>query len=161
MVAAPFFMMICGIIELSLIFMFSVSLENATSALARKIRTGELQGTGTATLASAKTELCKNLGWLSSECGTKLKLDVRKFSTLAGTNNQGAWITNKAWNGAECFRMGGPSDIILVRAYYEWDLIAPGFNQALEKLDGGKTVIGATATFRNEPYGASTASAPC
>ena len=48
--------------------------------------------------------------------------------------------------------MGGPGDIVVVRAYYQWGLFTPLMNQALETLSGGKTLITSTATFRNEPY---------
>ena len=41
--------------------------------------------------------------------------------------------------------------IVLVRVWYQWNLIAPLMNQALVKLPG-KTLISSTATFRNEPY---------
>lgn len=163
MVALPFFFMIFAIIELSLIFMVSVSLENAAGMLARQIRTGEMQTTSGSTADTFKKRLCDNLGWLRDGCETKVTLDVRKFSALAGTNGQGAPITDGAWNTSPppCFQMGGPADIVLVRVYYEWDLIAPGFTKSLERLKGGKTVIGATTTFRNEPYGSSTTSAAC
>ena len=45
------------------------------------------------------------------------------------------------------------SPVRMVRAYYQWPLIAPLMSQALETLNGGKNLITTTATFRNEPYG--------
>jgi hypothetical protein len=47
---------------------------------------------------------------------------------------------------------GQPGDIVVVRAYYQWPLIAPLMSQALQQLNGGKALITSTATFRNEPY---------
>lgn len=162
LVAMPFFLLICGIMELAFIFIISISLENSTVGLARTIRTGELQTAG-GNAAAFKADLCKNMGWLQADCSTKLRLDVRTYSSFSGTNNQGAPITDGAWNdpAKDCFQTGGPGDIVLVRAYYEWDLIAPGFSKAFETLNGGKTVISAATTFRNEPYGSSSASAAC
>ena len=162
LVATPFFLMICGIIELVMIFMVSVSLENSTSQAARTIRTGEQQTGSAKDAATFKTKICNGMGWLQTDCEAKLRLDVRTFASHSNTNNQGAPITAGAWNSSTpCFQTGGPTDIVLVRAYYEWTLVAPGFSKALEKLNGGKTVISAVSTFRNEPYGATTANAAC
>ena len=49
----------------------------------------------------------------------------------------------------------------MVRAYYQWPLIAPLMSQALQNLSSGKAVLTSTATFRNEPYTASGAPAAC
>ena len=49
MVALPFLALIFGILELSMIYLVSTTLENATADTARKIRTGELQTAGGAT----------------------------------------------------------------------------------------------------------------
>lgn len=154
LVATPFFVMVCGIIELAMIFMVSVSLENSTITLARTIRTGEMQSAGGANANTFRDTICDNMGWLQVDCKTKLRVDVNKFTSFSGTNGQGAPITNGEWNTTpNAFNCGGPGDIVLVRAYYEWPLFAPGFDIALQKLNGGKTVIGAVTTFRNEPYG--------
>ena len=152
-VAAPFFFLIFGIFELGMIFSASVALENSTSMLARTIRTGELQKSGSATASSFKTSICTNMGAFSVDCANKLHIDVRVYDNLAATNNQKAPITNGQWDATPpTFVLGNPGDIVLVRAYYEWPLIAPGFNGALQSLDGGKAVLAASATFRNEPY---------
>lgn len=157
LVAAPFFMMVCGIIELAMIFMVSVSLENSTITLARTIRTGEMQTAGGANATTFRDTICDNMGWLQADCKTKLRVDVSKFTSFSNTNGQSAPITNGAWNSATpSFNCGGPGDIVLVRAFYEWPMFAPGFNIALQKLNGGKTVISAATTFRNEPYGGAT-----
>ncbi len=41
---------------------------------------------------------------------------------------------------------------MVVRAYYKWPLITPFFSQALQQLNGGISLLTATAAFRNEPY---------
>ena len=48
--------------------------------------------------------------------------------------------------------MGGPGDIVVVRAYYPWTLIAPLMDGMTAKTNSGQTLLSATATFRNEPY---------
>ena len=50
------------------------------------------------------------------------------------------------------FATGGSESIVLVRVYYEWELMTPLMNAGLKNLSNGKRMISATATFRNEPY---------
>ena len=50
---------------------------------------------------------------------------------------------------AMTFVPGGPSDVVLVRAYYKWPIFTPGLTMAM----GSTRLITATTTFRNEPYG--------
>ncbi len=153
LVALPFFMLLFGIIELAMIFLVSSSLENATAEAARTIRTGEMQTAGGASATTFKTAICNNFGWLQSECSANLSVDVRTFTNFSSVTAPQP-IANKTFNpGALTFNPGGPSQIVVVRAYYQWPLIAPMVNTALEQLNGGKAVITSTATFRNEPYG--------
>jgi hypothetical protein len=49
------------------------------------------------------------------------------------------------------FQMGGAGDIVLVRAYYPWTLIAPSLDGAIQSLSNGTKLISAATTFRNEP----------
>ncbi len=160
LVATPFLVLLFGIIELAMIFLISSSLENATAQASRTIRTGEMQTTGTSTAAAFKAAICNNFGWLQSDCATNLYVDVRTFTTFAAA---GAFvaspaaadqpIANKTFDATKLqFTPGGPSDIVVVRAYYQWPLIVPGMTKALETLTN-KAVITSIATFRNEPYG--------
>ena len=153
LVATPFFMLLFGIIELALIFLVSSSLENATMEAARTIRTGQLQTGGSATASAFKTAICNNFGWLQSDCSANLSVDVRTFATFQSVTAPQP-VTNGVFNPAALtFTPGGPTDIVVVRAYYQWPLIAPLMDQALQQLSGGKVLITSTATFRNEPYG--------
>lgn len=166
-VALPFITLVFGVLELGLVFLVSTTLENATDAVSRKIRTGEFQNGG-GSKASFATAICAEMSWLGSDCTSKLHLDVRTFPNFAGVSNH---VNNPANTptkpvdaakpaGAKIFDdtktqfiAGGPEDIVLVRVYYEWTLITPILNQGLETLSGGKRLISTTATFRNEPYG--------
>jgi Flp pilus assembly protein TadG len=153
LVATPFIALLFGIIELGMIFLVSSSLENATSQAARTIRTGEFQNGGTTTVAAFKTAICNNFGWLQADCSANLAVDVRTFTTFQSVTAPQP-LTNKTFNAAALvFNPGGPGDIVVVRAYYQWPLIAPMMSQALESVNGGKNLITTTATFRNEPYG--------
>jgi Flp pilus assembly protein TadG len=155
LVATPFFLLLFGIIELAFIFLVSSSLENATAQAARTIRTGELQTAGGATASSFKAAVCAKFGWLQSDCTANLSVDVRTYQTFASVTAPQP-VSNGTFNpGALTFAPGGPNDIVVVRTYYQWPLIAPMISQAMQQLSGGKALLTSTAAFRNEPYGSS------
>ena len=153
LVALPFFALLLGVIELSLIFLVSSSLENATALAARTIRTGQLQTGGSATASAFKTTICNNFGWLPSSCNGNLYVDVETFTTFASVTAPQP-VTNGVFDSSKLsFSPGNPSDIVVVRAYYQWPLIAPLMFQSAQQLSGGKLLITSTQAFRNEPYG--------
>lgn len=154
LIAAPFLMLLFGIVELGMIFLVSSTLENSMDLAARTIRTGQLQGGGGATAATFKSTICTNFGWMQTDCANNLSVDVRTYATFADTATPPQPVSNGVFNaGALTFVPGGPNDIVVVRAYYKWPLIAPMFDQALQQLNGGVGLLTSTAAFRNEPYG--------
>ena len=152
MLALPFFGLICGIIEIGMIYVVATTLEDATNSAARQIRTGQLQTQGGSTASSFAGMICTQLGWLGSACNTNLSIDVRTYTQFSSVTAPQP-VTNGVFSPASLtYSTGGPGDIVVVRAYYQWGLFTPMMNQALQTLNGGKTLITATATFRNEPY---------
>lgn len=152
MIALPFFALIFGILELALIFILSTSLDNATATASRTIRTGQLQSGGSATAAAFKTQICNRMGWLTSQCSSNLFVDVRTYAKFNDITLSTP-ITNKTFNAAALtFTPGLPEDIVVVRAYYQWTLFTPLLSRAVERLNGGKTLVTSTVAFRNEPY---------
>jgi len=153
LIATPFFMLLFGIIEIGMIFLISATLENGMDIAARTIRTGQLQSGGSATASAFKTSICNTFGWFQSDCTSHLSVDVRTYSTFAAVTAPQV-VQNGTFNSAALtFTPGGPQDIVVVRAYYQWPLIAPFFDQALQQLNGGTALLTSTAAFRNEPYG--------
>jgi Flp pilus assembly protein TadG len=157
LVAVPFFLLLFGTIELSLVFLLCTSLENATDLAARQVRTGEMQTAGGASAASFKTLVCNNLGWLQGDCNSNLYVDVRTFAsfqTVAAPQPITTTAGKTSFDQTKLtFAMGNPGDIVVVRTYYTWPLITPLVQQAIQTLSDGKMVISSTAAFRNEPYG--------
>lgn len=157
LIALPFLVMLFGILELALVFMVSTSLENATEAAARRIRTGEFQQSGATSKDNFKAVVCNNMAWLTG-CTTNLTVDVRTFADFNSLANTPG-LSGSSYNpNNNCWSPGEPTDIVLVRTYYEWKLITPLLNRALENRGSGtgKRLITAMATFRNEPYSANT-----
>jgi len=152
LVTLPFLMLLFGIVEIGMIFLISASLENGMGVAARTIRTGQFQTGGSATAAAFKTTICNTFGWFQSDCTRNLYIDVRTYASFASVTAPQP-IQNRTFNTAALtFSPGNAQDIVVVRAYYQWTLLAPFFNQALQQLNGGVTLLTTTAAFRNEPY---------
>jgi Flp pilus assembly protein TadG len=153
LLAMPFFGLMCGIIEIGMIYVVATTLEDATNGAARQIRTGQLQTAGTSSATSFVTTICTQLSWLGSSCNSNLNVDVRVFGTFAGITAPQPVSGGKFDPTQLTYNPGGPGDIVVVRSYYQWTLFTPMMNQALDTLSGGQTLITSAATFRNEPYG--------
>ena len=154
LVVTPILVMTFGLLELALVFIVGTTLDTAMETSARQIRTGEFQTGGASTATDFKALVCGNMNWLAPQCATDLWLDVRTyadFNSLAATPPTNGATFNPA---KTCFSPGQPTDIVLVRAYFQWDLFTPLLNSALENMGGGsgKRLITATTAFRNEPY---------
>lgn len=85
-IALPFCVLLFGIIELGLVFMVSVTLQNATDSAARHIRTGQFQTSGSNAKADFKTLVCNRMSWLATPCTSKLTVAVQTFANFAAAS---------------------------------------------------------------------------
>ena len=153
LVAFPLLFMLFSIIELALVFMVSSSLENATTEVARTIRTGATQGTGAVAQTAFRNRVCAEISWMQASCQSNLSVDVFPYTSFQGQSPPPA-LTGTTFNDAAMrFNTGQQGDIILVRTFYRWTLISPFLRGGLQRLPGGVSLITAAATFKNEPYG--------
>jgi Flp pilus assembly protein TadG len=155
LVSVPIMLMTFGLLELAMVFLVGATLDTATEIASRKIRTGEFQTSAGNTPQDFKNLVCGQMSWLSGQCAANLWVDVRTFSTFNGLATAPPVNTATFHPPAGlCFSVGQPTDIVLVRAYYEWSLFTPLLNNALENMGGGsgKRLISSTTAFRNEPY---------
>ena len=160
MISIPFLALLFAIFELGAMFMASSALDAAVEAAARQIRTGQLQAGASNSASGFKTLVCNGVSWISSsDCQANLSLDVRTFSSFSSID-----VTTPVSGGAIDqsqigFNAGGSCDIVLVRAFYPWTLIAPTLEPGLPNLNANQRLLTATAAFRNENW--STATAGC
>jgi Flp pilus assembly protein TadG len=159
LVALPLFVLTFGALELALVFLVSTTLDAATENASRQIRTGNFQISAANTRADFKTLVCSGMTWLSDQCAGGLTVDVQtftSFATLAAIPpmNPSTFIPGTT---PTCFKTGNPTDIVLVRTYFVWNLFTPLLNNALENMGGGsgKRLISSTTAFKNEPYNSS------
>jgi len=160
LVAGPFLLLVFGILAVGLAFAANMTLENAVEQGARLIRTGQAQSQGF-DAARFKNEVCKYLVGPLSCAG--LKLDVRTCSNFGGCTLRDPLDSSGNLNSIGLsYAPGVGGDVVIVRAFYEWDLLAVlpimpvGNNQSvdtrLSNMPNGNRVLIATAAFRNEPF---------
>ena len=168
LIAMPFFFLIFGLLEVCVIFIMSSILEHAANEASRQIRTGQLQTAGHADAAAMKAaflaDLCAELyGMMSCEtddddaANQKLKMDVQTFTNFETTGSSSSSYTagGRLDNSGFGFAAGGQNEIVVIRVYYEWDLIVPVLSAPLKNpnLDGNQILLQSTVAFRNEPFG--------
>lgn len=151
LIALPFFFLLFGLLEISLIFIVSTTLEHGLTEASRQIRTGSFQQSG-ADFAKFEQDVCDSLFGLL-DCGSQLHLDVRTFQSFTGSANDSPIDEDQNLSTASFgFNPGTRNDIVLVRAFYEWELITPVISAPLSNLSNGNLLLQAGIAFRNEPF---------
>lgn len=148
-VAAPFLLLMIAIIEVALVYFASFSLENAVDQAGRLIRTGQAQTQGFSE-TQFKQSVCENVAGLG-DCMAGLKIDVKKFDDFGGISMDDPLTGEGELRDDFGYDPGAGGDVVVVRAFYEWDLTTaiPG---TLGNMANGSRLIAAVATFRNEPF---------
>lgn len=148
-IATPFFALMLALIEVSLVFFANFTLENAVDQAGRMIRTGQVQQQGFSE-AQFRQAICDN-ATVVFDCMAGLKLDVVKFDDFSGVNLPDPLDADGELRTDFGFDPGVGGSVVVVRAFYEWDLIAnlPG---GLGNTPSGGRLLMATAAFRNEPF---------
>ena len=154
MIAMPFFFLIFGLLEVCAIFIMTTVIEHGLNEASRSIRTGQAQEAGFGAVAF-KNAVCAELFDLL-DCDTNLTLDVKTFSDFESTGNPSPITPGGDFSpsGFE-FNPGSANEIVVVRAFYQWDLFTPVMSAPLANLKDGKRLLQSTIAFRNEPFGAS------
>ncbi|MEQ9504663.1 MAG: pilus assembly protein [Hyphomonas sp.] len=152
MIAAPFFFLIFGLLEVCLIFIMSTVMEHATMEASRPLRTGEAQEAAM-TEEQFREAVCAELFDMLN-CDARLSIDVRTVSDFGSTPigapmDEDGNLENEEFG----FEPGGPNEIVAVRVFYEWDLITPVLSKPLQNMAGNKHMLMVSTVFRNEPFG--------
>ncbi len=150
LIALPFFILAFGILEVGLIFWGNYELDNLTKSAARLVRTGQAQQ-GNLTQAQMVAGVCDKAIVLT-KCATKLRLSVQSFANFSSV--KAPTPTNKKGNLRKNFpyQAAGPSQVVLVTAFYEWSLIGPSSFALLSNLANGNYLVQSAAVFETEPF---------
>lgn len=152
LVAAPFFLLIFGLLEVCILFLISTIMEHAVSEASRQIRTGQAQTKGF-NEQNFRASVCdKFMGIL--DCDARLHIDVKALSGFSAANIDMPIDEDGKFDAdGFTYNPGGPNDIVAVRVFYEWSLMTPFMTAPLANMADSKFLVQANAVFRNEPFG--------
>lgn len=149
-IAPPFFFLLFSMFEVGLTYTADAVLQSAVNDTARMIRTGQVQSQSL-TREQFRTLVCENISVLLS-CDARLQIDVRRFTAFGGAGFSDPLDSNGNFRDDYRFEPGNPCDVILVRAFYEWDPVTPGLGDYMSNMGSGGRLLMGTAAVRNEPY---------
>lgn len=151
LIALPFFMLVVGLLELSLMYAAAVTLEGGTVAASRAIRTGQVQQSADPE-GTFRTLLC-------SRVASMIPCDRLRYEVLHppdDTFNDAEGMPPQYDENGELesggFDAGGISDVVVIRTSYRYQFITPFLAPLLSAAsDRGITLL-STITLRSEPY---------
>lgn len=149
-VALPFFALIFAVIETSLVFFASQTLETAVGDASRLVLTGQAQKQSL-DKEQFKSAVCSRISALF-DCQGGVLVDVQCHSSFAGADVSRPVDADGNLKTEFSFCPGEPGEIVVVRGIYLWPVWVKllGFN--LADMPNGKRLLVATSVFRNEPY---------
>jgi Flp pilus assembly protein TadG len=164
-VGGPFLFLLLATFETGLVYVTEYSLQKATTTASRLIRTGQVQSG--ISKAGFKNELCKAApSYINCD---KIIINVETRTDFADAANRtqasdGEGNLRSDLQTAPSWQPGNSGDIVVMEAFYEWQLFTPGINKLLD-LHGTtvrpaflanhgdkKRLITGVAVFRNEPF---------
>jgi Flp pilus assembly protein TadG len=152
-IAAPFMFMMMALFEIALLYLTQASLDFAVADAQRMVRTGQAQTQGISQ-SQLYTRLCDRMrAFMPVSCAGNLYLDVDSFANFGAVNNLNPLDAAGAIDQTRIgYSPGTANQVVLVRAYFEVEMMTPGFRQLFANLPSGKRLIAATSMFRTEPY---------
>jgi len=150
LLAMPFFLLLCGVLETGVVFFGASVLEKATIDAARLVKTGQVQ-TGGMTQQQFHDYICGEIAPLLPCAG--LQVDVEAFDDFSDVTITPPIDANGNLDpNLDNYATGHAGDVVLVRTFYTWDVVTPLIGSLLANLSNGKRLLTSTAAFRNEPF---------
>jgi Flp pilus assembly protein TadG len=150
LVAAPFLALVFAIMETAIVFFAGQALETAVADSSRLIMTGQAQTQGLGA-SGFKSAVCSKIYGLF-DCANGVYVDVKTFSSFQNVSMPSPIDGNGDFQNNFTYQPGGPSDIVVVRLFYQYPVYVSLLGLNLSNINGGKRLLAATAAFRNEPY---------
>jgi Flp pilus assembly protein TadG len=136
--------------ESALCFLAGQILDTAVADAGRLIRTGQAQAAGYSA-ASFQTQVCNRL-YVLFTCDN-LTIDSKVYTNFTTA------VTSMPIDGSGNFdssgftyQMGGSTEIVVVRAFYQYPLYFNKLGLDLSNLSNGKRLLAGVSAFRNEPF---------
>jgi len=144
----PFFLLLFGIIECSLLFFAGQMLESSVDQVGRKIRTGQLNNSMTE--QQFKDEICSATSLLFN-CND-IKVDLKVAATFDDLSDPPTPQNGQIDTSAYSFSAPCPEQIAMITVTYEWPIFTNYVAAHLSELNSGNALLNAMAVFRTEPY---------
>jgi Flp pilus assembly protein TadG len=152
LIAVPFFWIMFAIAEIACISLVQTSLDAAVVETARTIRTGQAQAANQ-NAAAIKKAVCDYITKLMTvDCRSNLFIDVRRYTDFDDVAMPNPVRGGNVDPTRLAFQPGAASEVVLVRSYYNWQLLTPLFGDFFSNLTPGRRLVVSTAMFRNEPF---------
>jgi Flp pilus assembly protein TadG len=150
--ALPFVSLTFAILESSLSFSTQQMMHNAVDRVGRDVRTGrlraaDLSGNG------LRNIVCQRISLVVARGCPDLAVDLQSYPTFMAVPKTIPMTAGGDLNTSG-FRVapGGPSTINQLRVFYRWPVITDMLRASMSSLPGGKTLLAAQSTWRNEPF---------
>ena len=148
--ALPFLALVGAIFESALCFLAGQILDTAVADAGRLIRTGQAQAASYSS-TDFKTQVCNRL-YVLFDC-TGLTIDAKVYTNFTAANTSMPIDSNKNFDTSGFgFQMGGATEIVVVRAFYQFPLYFNKLGLDLSNLANGTRLLSGVSTFRNEPF---------
>lgn len=154
LLAFPFFTIIAGILQTSMVLLTGQVLESAVNDASRVIRTGQIRDQGNS-LATFRTELCDRLYGLVNSCdGLHIRVtEITDFTSASVTVPIDTSCQNTCdWNAGQSWTPGAGKSIMLVQVYFKYPVFVQLGPFGMANLGDGTRLMGAATVFQNEPY---------
>ncbi len=148
--ALPFLALMGAIFESALCFLAGQILDTAVADAGRLIRTGQAQASGYSQ-ATFSTQVCNRL-YVLFDC-SGLSIDSKVYTNFTAANTSMPIDADKNFDTSGFgFQMGGSSEIVVVRVFYQYPLYFNLLGLDLSNLASGKRLLSGVSAFRNEPF---------
>jgi len=152
LVAAPFLALLIALFQTGIVFLAGRELDEAVAQSGRSIMTGKAQN-NSMTQSQFASLICQNIYALFN-C-SNLMVNVQTYSTFSAAVTSSPTLTFNAQGGVTnswTYNPGGPGDIVVVQAMYQWPIVLGPLGFNLSNLSNGNRLLVSTAVFQNEPY---------
>jgi Flp pilus assembly protein TadG len=150
-IAPIFFFLMFVIAETAMIFIAEQVMDNAVFETARLVRTGQAQNANMSK-TQFRNAVCAKMSVFVNCNSSNFYLDVKSYATFGDVQMSNPTKPDETFQDEGAYSFGSPSDIVVVRAYYQWPTNKIFGNLSLKNMANGKRLIGSFAAFRNEPY---------
>jgi Flp pilus assembly protein TadG len=154
LLSLPFFLIVGGILQTSVIFLASQVLESAVHDASRHIRTGQMQ-LSAATLNTFRSQVCGRLFGLFSDCDG-LHLRVVELTNFQSANFVApvdpACTENCQWTLPESWEPGVGKSVVMVQVHYRYPVYLQLGPLGMANLADGNRLVGMATVFQNEPF---------